>query len=274
VSPFEALRPAIICMPGVLQYVDKQFKPLRPVLRRYGDIEYFGYEGTHFQPAMFQTVVAAKVREHLLAGRPVILVGASLGGMQIPYIVARLTDIDFRVVKRLLKVIVIDAPYGAKSLYTIPKWAAWIASKLTLVSVPAWLNNNLGKWILNKMAVPPRRENIDIRYVEDSDAYQRYVIEASLEGLRGHSFSMFVSQLGWMMNAGSSDMPLDILNEIDATYIACIGPNTTVRQPEAVNVWGRYVARVKEVRTAHCAFLEQQEVFLQLVKELLGQPHK
>jgi pimeloyl-ACP methyl ester carboxylesterase len=259
----------IYCLSGILQWPEDQFRPLLEVISKVGVFCPVHYRGDHFHLETTMESTVLDIFTSLNSGRRVTLIGASFGGMVIPWLLQRLRD-GFGIDPSRVRVIIVDAPTGAETMKELPTWAAPLVSWLTQFRLSPQINAGLGAFVLSKMVKGPRSENIAVpEDVEDEAAYKQSVINEALTGLMGHKFTMYWSQLGWMSGRGGRELPYHILDGIDATYVACIGPNETVRQPLAVDAWQAHVYSIVEMDTAHCAFLEQKPAFVELFRELL-----
>jgi pimeloyl-ACP methyl ester carboxylesterase len=257
----------IYCLPGILARAEEQFGPVAEVISRAGTLRYIAYQGDHFDAPSVQTAVATAVRESLAQGRKVTLIGASLGGMMVTWVVALLRH--ERVDLSRLRIIIVDAPAGVATMKEVPSGAGWFVSGVTKGKLSPSLNAKFGKNLLAKMVKPPRLENIDVPDGEDPAAYKQRIIDESMAGMAGHKLTMYWSQLGWMTGHGGNNLPLAALDHVEAIYVACVGPNETIKQPATADVWWPHVDEVYNVPTAHCAFREQQPVFVKAFEELL-----
>lgn len=268
----------VICLPGILARPDEQFGPILAELEAQGGrIHTYNYEGRRFNPEALVESAVELVRSYIRQGTPVALLGASMGGMVVPFIMERLNSFEHRYVR----VVIVDAPTGAETMAALPNWIAWLFPALR----PGVLTNlTIGKLIMRTMMVPPKRDMITFpdtatmsRLTEGActtqEEYIDWVIETARHGLRGHLFSMWWSQLAWMIRVGRDGTlreACESLVRTSATYVACTRGNDVVCQPQAAD-WWRSQAHIDviEVSGTHCGFLQDQPVFARVLGEIL-----
>ena len=200
------------------------------------------------------------------------LVGASLGGDLVPFVVQQLSD----EIKARLQVVIVDAPAGADTLMALPSWSAgFMASSFGRLATPIGL-----------IRIPPKEDEITVpsqvvqqrmsgEHFDDDVAWKRYIIERAKKELKGHSARLWRSQIAWMIRIvrdGSLAEACKSLEGLDVTYLVCTGKgNGVVRQPEALAWWGAHVdgLKVEEVNATHCGFLQNQPEFAEAFRKIL-----
>lgn len=195
---------------------------------------------------------------------------SSLGGM---LSVMAIAEMDRAVAERV-RWVVSDSPTRGRDLMVGPLPArandavGWLMRHFT-PSLPA--NGGYGKWLLDKMAVPPREDAIqlptDLYGSTGADTYRAYVQQTARRNLTQTPFTLYYDQVRWML--GRTALPLDALDGLDLTYVACIRGNVTIRQPSTASAWRPYVRRLLFAPTAHVAYLEGCNTWGKLLRELV-----
>ena len=242
-----------IILPGILARCQEQVEPVVDSLARAGEVLFIDYVGLRLNVDQVVKLVKNEIEDAMDRHHVVNLVGVSLGGALIPRILEQCSSTDW------LGVIVIDAPAGVKTLAPLPLPAAPVAKALLGFFEPGVLSNLWGNLILKLMAVPPKRENIEVPTGYDVEVYQDDIIAQAKQNLSGHKFSMWWSQLAFMCR---DDVPYDSLAKVTVGYYWCgLGDedaNDTVRQPDALEAWRPYISGKRRVESAHAGFLERQ----------------
>lgn len=262
----------VIALVGILNHGDK-FDPLGYDIDRV--IPYEPRE--EFVAEKYIADAAELLTEKALEG-PVILIGSSLGGMLIPFVVDLWRQRDLGIHLDRLKVIIEDAPSGVESMmaaFCSPMLGKLITSPLGHVLRP-----------LSQIKVGPKDEYIEIppadvmiqlagKAMAEGD-WRVWVKAESIKGLSGFSGDAWLSQLRWMITVGRNGSlaeAIQALNGIDVTYIACLGAgNDVVNQPYALDWWAQYLPdlHVLRVEATHCGHLQQVLTFRQVFVQAMG----
>lgn len=267
-----------VVLPGILARAEQQFHPILPYLP--GHVVGFTPTGPTYDHYEFVGTVALAISRMIDAGKVVNLVGASMGGMQIPFVVARLRMYDIDLTS-FGKIVLIDAPNGAETMGEIPPSAVSIMASNTVRRV---MYTRFGDWVLDRMVKPPKSDEVDIpqadvrswiagRPVDESD-WTMFVQRTARQQLKGWPGSLWIGQVQWMLAAGRGPLTrtANVLRALDVTYVACSHPgNVTVKQPNAAN-WWESVAGVKVVTVdaVHCGFWQQPEPFAAALEKIFG----
>lgn len=185
------------------------------------------------------------------------LVGASLGGVLAPFVVSQLASS----VRERLKIVIVDAPAGIKTM--VDPMARW-ASLARLVSP---VTRHIKVPVTGEML--PRDDQITTSF----DRWRLY--EIAKRDLSGHKVSTLVGQTAWMDRVerdGSLAEACKALVGLDVVYMVCAEWNATIRQPRAVEWWQAQVPtlRVVEVKATHCGFLQNQPEFVDTFRDIFG----
>lgn len=244
-----------------------------------GDVvDYNAFESRGFNPYEIVLDVAAVIKMRLVDGLPVTLIGASLGGMMIPFIVEELRRLMPGAPLSGLRCVIIDAPFGVESMIAAgcsPFVGCVIRSPFGQLMRP-----------LASIKIGPKDQYIEIpdnntmREIAGetrTDAgWRAYVKRRAIEELSGHSSKQWLEELRWMTQVGldgSLCRACKALSGVDATYLACLSAgNDVVQQPVAAMQWQRNTSglRVVEVNAVHCGFLQQAPTFRGVLVKILG----
>lgn len=240
-----------------------------------------GYEGVGhgaFDALEIAHEVAAKVKLVLEAGRPAVLVGASLGGMLIPFIVSELRQLVPKALLDLLRCVIIDSPFGAETM--IAAGCSTFAGRVIRSPVGQLLRP------LASIKVGPKDQYIEvpdadmmreIAGIAMSDAeWRAYVKRRAIQELSGHSSKQWLEQLRWMTRVshdGSLRRACLAMKGVDTSYLACVGPgNDVVKQPLASELWATSTPGLKmySANAVHCGFVQQAPTFRRAVAAALS----
>lgn len=247
-----------VCLPGVLARAKEQFDPISHVLPGGYPVSY-DYVGPIVHPERDIARVS-----NLVGGfayfqpNQVALVGASFGGMLIPFVVSRLAGS----VRDRLKIVIVDAPTGLDTI--IDPMARW-ARLATLAS------------LVTRHIDVPVSEDMLPKLDEISDGLDERRIRAiARRNVTGHKLSALIGPTAWMARVGCDGSLAEAcksLRGLDVTYVACIHPgNGVVRQPRAVAWWRQHVPtlRVVRVEATHCGFLQNEPEFVEVFRDVFG----
>ena len=253
-------------LPGVLAHGKSQYEPLNDVLPP--ELKSVSYSGSVFRASDEIAHISSLVEVSAQRADSVVLVGSSLGGMLVPFVVSTLSE-DIR---QQLKIVIVDAPTGAETI--MDSNARFLGSRVvggTFVTVMRALPFNMP--VGDDMLPKPS----EISNLLDVDA----VRAQARDDLNGHRLSMFFSQTAWMVRVGRDGLHNEdgllkqvcrSLKGLDVTYLSCTHPgNGVVRQPEASNWWNAYSFGVKQevVNGTHCGYLQNQPEFVRAFEKIL-----
>jgi len=222
--------------------------------------------------------VAVMIMSNLNDGLPTLLVGASVGGMMIPFIVGKLRRLMPDIRLDMLRCVIIDAPFGVETMIAARR------SRLAGYLIRSPFGHVLRP--LASIKVGPRD-----KYIETPDAdmmrqiagetrtdagWHAYVKERAIDELTGHSSRQWLEQIRWMTRVGhdgSLHRACQGMMGVDTAYLACTGPaNDVVTQPLASEWWAASLPdlRMYGVNAAHCGFVQQAPTFRGALAEILG----
>ena len=269
-----------LCLPGILQRGDEQFNPLVSFLP--GLVMGMVSNGSPYDHDAFINAVMEFIEQAIANKEEVNLVGASMGGMQIPFIVQEWrTRNPGQAPTWLRKAVLIDAPTGPETMNELPMWAVPI---LASRPVGALMSTALGDWIVARMTVPPKTS--EITEPSDFDAFLlgfrgegfhewvAFVQEKATAGLSGYTGAQWWAWLRWMITVGKDGSYVGAcksLSGVETWYVECTHPgNVTVTQPGACLWHGMFIKGLWsfEVNAVHCGFLQQRGVFVEALKRI------
>jgi hypothetical protein len=221
---------------------------------------------------------AVVIMGNLKDGLPALLVGASLGGMLIPFVVGKLHRLMPELPLDLLRCVIIDAPFGVETMTAM--------SRLPLAGY--MIRSPFGH-VLRPLAfikVGPRDKYIDIpnasmRYeiageTVSAGSWPEYVKQRAIRELTGHSSRQWLEQLRWMTRVGhdgSLHRACLAMTGVETSYLACMGPaNDVVTQPLASEWWAASLPDLRRygADAAHCGFVQQAPTFREALADILG----
>lgn len=253
----------ILFLPGLLNRGEELVAPIKETLLTFGSVHPFSYAGKKWNPEQIADHLAVWVRLYLGEKKTVVLFGVSLGAILATMVAKRLTEEE----RRSIEIVAVCAPFDARSMLPMPKQARWVFTK----GVFKVVNGPVGNFILGKMGIPPKRENIEIpEGITEVEEYQDVVIAKARKGLSGHFWSIWGSQLGWL---ASSRPDLSGIDGSRVLYFSCLSEkNDTIKQPYSSSRWAFYLLglRVIEVETAHAAFLEAASTWNKALRKHLA----
>lgn len=246
---------ATACLPGVLARAAQQYEPVADAMPGAGRPEMWDYEGPTFRP-WDEINRITNLMEELTLFRPYKagLVGTSLGGMLIPFVMAQ----SNLIVRQRLRIVIVDAPGGAETIINpMARWAslARLASPITrYIDVP----------VTDEML--PRTDQTT------TSLEPRLLQQIARRNLEGHKLSMLVGQTAWMRRVGrdgSLAQACRSLLDHDVTYVVCAPEwNSAVHQPSALTWWQNHVPSMKVVwlKATHGGFLQNTPEFADLFR--------
>lgn len=262
----------VIALTGILNHGDK-FDPLGYDIDRV-----IAYDPRNeFVADKYIAEAANLLYEQALKGQ-VILIGSSLGGMLIPFVVDLWRQRDLGIHLDRLKDIIEDASSGVESMmaaFCSPMLGKLITSPLGHVLRP-----------LSQIKVGPKDEYIEIPPADimmqlagkamADDAWRDWVKAESIKGLSGFSGEAWLSQLRWMITVGRDGSLAEAclaLDGVSTTYIACLGAgNDVVKQPYSADWWESHVPglQVLRIEATHCGHLQQVIAFRAAFAQAMG----
>lgn len=257
----------VVVLPGILSTPLEKVGPVLKTISKNADIAGIDYGTGEIDVDGIAANTANLIKDLADKKAEVTMMGISVGGLLVPFVMRYLAMMDGDPTKALKKNIIIDAPHGADTMIPLPAFARWVFTKKAYRA----LNGPVGDWLLDHIVVPPKDENIEVPAdVKDPVAHKAAVKERALYELRGHEWSMYGSQNDLMAGL----MPrLSILNTVPTTYVACVSKkNDTVKQPLALERWLDEVPTMEVVKvdTAHAAFLEAPITWNEVMDDLIN----
>ena len=238
---------------GVLARGDEQFEPVRKLFP--GTVWAYHTEGRDFPSGALIHYVAKGMAVAAKADKKLVLVGASMGGMLVPFIVAEFRDMvpDFDM--KHLRVILVDAPNG---LDGIADPLAHRVLRHGALAVPA-----AGALSLIGTKVPVGDDMMPARDEVTSGDYDDLVAKAK-EGLSGHYLSMLARQTRWMIEAGRGpiEQAVKSLDGAKVVYVVCDTAKSPVVQPDSAKWWVNNLPqkpKVLAVKATHCGFRQNYD---------------
>lgn len=272
----------IIPLPGILALNKESHAPL--MFDRFGQMEWTGTSRERFESDKTIADVVRRADQLRLSGRQVTLLGSSLGGMQMAFVVQALRKKLPQNNFEWLKVILVDSPNGSrtcKGLEWVPSGGllAWLAMSILRVFgfFIMWIGRmgpGLPKDDEISQPSPAVMAKLGGRSDMTTEEWKQHVKATAKQGLKGHKVSVWAHQVRWMAKVGadgSLQEAAQALRGIDVTYLMCTDGNGTVVQPDAANWWSEYSgAEVIEVASPHCGYLQKQVEFDRVFVDLLG----
>ena len=251
--------PVTIYVPGVLARGQDQLstaKGHRSVLDALTDwsseVLLLNYAKQIFDPDLVKEILAMKIMAEA-EKRPVVVIGASLGGCLASEV---LVSLGGKQQKNKISLILLDAPAGKE---TLPAWNVILAKVVRFIPVFRGL-------ILGFLPFPvaesglPRNEEIQKGLPVDE------VRTVAKRGLKGYTLRVLIEQLIYLV-AFVPPWPTKLKA---VTYISCEKGNVTVLQPQAKNIW-RYWGidtQVVVVQTPHVATVQRPQAFIRVLADL------
>lgn len=268
-----------ICLPGILARAKEQFHPIAHELP--GQV--MGWSGTEHHDLLTGRV-ASTVASAVGDGRRVHLVGASMGGIHVPFVINALPDYWLNI-GGIGKIILVDAPTGAETMTEIKKrepFSNLLASLLASRAAGSVLSTRLGDKIVGTFAEPPKLDEITVpdeatrerlawdywagTFITD-ERWKQYVMVRGEESLQKFTGEQWWRWMSWMIKVGrdgSLARACESLWGLDVTYMSCTHPgNGVVMQPEAATWYRAHIPGIKvmDVVGTHCGFLQNQPEF-------------
>lgn len=293
---------ATIAMPGILSHSDLWVKPIVPVLENYGDVTAIQYGNGIFNPEEVIKLAVDEVTNELSMGRRAVLLGSSLGGDLAPFVAIGVKEKMQNGDDIKLSTILVDAPYGARTLAPIPEQVREKVSNLNLHWNPSRLTRAIGNaTVMRLMTMPWGMPNagemsfpID---ANDRDMLMRLacdgledlseptnedlagaITELARQGLTGNDFGAYVTQNEWLINIEKhGDLNLgqaiDIgLRGLQSCVLAARQNNVTVVQPLAQELWlGHRTDNLgmvgMDVHSPHVAYHQKQPEWARALRQ-------
>jgi len=248
-----------------------------------GVAEYGMFGPNCFKPDWSVRGAALDVLNSLRRGKKVLLVGASLGGMLVPFVVREIREllIPDEDVLSGLRCVIIDAPSGAKTMKAVGPFASRV------------ITSPFGHLLrpLAHVKVLPKDDYIEVPDTETTReiageamsgvAWRAYIKGRAKQELGGHSSKLWLEQLRWMIRVGDDGELTKVcdlekacasLAGIDVAYLQCCGAGNDVVTPDASGWWHDVVPGIKMfwVEAAHCGFVQQAPTFRGALTKILG----
>lgn len=256
-----------ICLCGVMARGEEQFAPILPELP--GTVIAYHTEGGQHRFDNLITSVVSDICESAPVYSDIRIVGASLGGMEVPFVIERYLQLNPDVDTRAFHAVFVDAPSGLESLinpqakFMKSSFVAAITAHLpAFIKVPV-SDNALPKW-----------DDITAPCEEDVEAYKIGVINDARRCMKGYRFSLLLDQTHQMIEMvedGSLERACKSLEGVRSTYVRCTRSNDVVK-PLAVRRWHEYVPHLEVVEVAgtHCGFLQNQPEFSEVFTKIFA----
>jgi hypothetical protein len=265
-AQFDRADGVTVCLAGVLYFSGAQFDQVSHYMP--GQVLSFHETGPRLDLDRYVDRVVSELESY--QGLPVRFVGASIGGMQLPFVIRayreRYPDAD----PNLLQAVIIDAPSGLESLCD-PN-AKLLKSKIT-AGVLSYLPQSIKFPIRGDML--PRWDDISVPTHVESEKIREFkevIRESARVNMKGFPASLFASQGHWMITAvenGSLEKTCATLDDIKTIYVICKLNNGTVR-PLAAERWKQWVPhlQIMSVDATHVGFVQNLPEFAELFTEL------
>lgn len=256
-----------VCLSGVLQRGSEQFEPIMDCLP--GNVITVHTEGRKHD---IEELVKVATQAALIVRSTGTLriIGASMGGMEAPFVVGQVLKARPELAGRM-EVVLVDAPSGLKSLVNP-------MAKLMNSGLVAGIVTNILPKFVTVPGVPPKRELITVP--DDAplsdEFYKDAVINTAKEYLSGFPMSLFLSQIRWMIAIRKSGILFKAswsLRRVKRlTYVKCTVANDVVKSDLAAADWSRWCTNmdVISVEGTHCGFLQHQPEFAKMFKSLFA----
>lgn len=249
-----------VCLSGVLARGYEQFAPVMQSLP--GNVITIHTEGRKHD---IGSLVNLAVEAALTTPKSGVLriIGASMGGMEVPFVVGKVLKARPELASRL-EVVLIDAPSGLKSL------ANPMAKVMKSGLVAGVVTNILPKFV-TVPGGPPDRSSITVPAdaAQLADVYKDQVIETAKEYMSGFPMSLFLDQTRWMIairESGILPKAAEVLRRVKVTYVKCTLQDDVVNNDIAAADWLKWCPNIDvvEVQGIHCGFLYNQPEFTEL----------
>lgn len=297
----EEAKVATIAMPGILSHSNLWAMPILPELEKYGNVTAIQYGNGNFKPAEAIDLVVNETTRNLKMGRRAVLLGSSLGGDLAPFVAK---DVKERLQQGddiNLSTILVDAPYGARTLAPIPEQVREKVGNLNLQWEPGRLARAIGNATMMKlMTMPwgmPKTDEMSFPTdIEDRNMLMRIaygfedlpeptdeelsgaITALARQGLTGNDFGAYVTQNEWLINIEKhGDLNLgqaiDIgLRGLQSCVLAARQNNVTVVQPLAQELWlGHRTDNLgmvgMDVHSPHVAYHQKQPEWARALRQ-------
>ncbi len=262
-----------ICLPGILARGEEQHAPLG--IKNLVTFNYNPANGIVLQQVI-DWAIDAIMTAHA-TGNKVVLIGSSLGGVQVPFVLQELLNQRSYDDFRWLKVIMVDPPWGVQTMIGA------MCSKF----VGKFLMSPLGVLVmpLSMIKVPPKDEFIECPsddvmfelagFDMDEPTWRSRVKQLAIRGLTGYSGQLWLSQIRLMIEVeqnGALAKACEVLRFFSVTLVRCDGPgNEVVRQPLAADLHKEAAPSIEIVGVAgvHCGYLQQPDLFRGVIHSVL-----
>ncbi len=254
------------CLCGVLARGKEQFAPILPSLP--GPVIAYHTEGRRHRVDNLIHSVLAEL-DSLKPSGPIRFVGASMGGMEVPFIIERFRAQNLDVDPARLHAVLVDAPCGLDSLLNpMAKFLPYIGLPLAHL-LPSFVQVPVGDDALPK----PDGITVPLDSV-DPEAYKREIIEKAKVYMSGYSLSQLIDQTRWMIKVGGDGSLARACKALDGsrtTYVRCTRSNDVVK-PFAADHWRMWVSDLElvDVPATHCGFLQNQPEFRHVLNRIFA----
>lgn len=191
-------------------------------------------------------------------GKDLVIVGASMGGQIVPFVVEYLRGmLRGNLDGSRVRVVLVDPACGLASIadpmahryLSHPALAAPLSGIVGLLGVNVPVSDNM----------LPQADEI-------SAPDKEQVRELAKEHLSGHKLSLLMRQTRWMIESernGSLDRAVQSLAGLEVSYIKSSVGDSPIVQPHSVDWWSERVPQMNviDVDGTHCGFLQNPDEF-------------
>lgn len=300
----DGMRVLVVYLPGILVRTADRPRVFYDALAKglsatSADVLCVDYDGESFDAEavadqIVTQIILAMRRNYSSEYGKLLLIGESLGGRVVNLVVHLLQTSSPEVAARLVRPIIIDAPFNHRDFAS---GGALLATVLRYVPMGRLVNRiGLADRLFTQPAGLPQAKNIanggNIMQLSHGNAltYEQYVEWVKMcahKGLSGHLFSVYRDQL-----VAIATMPWhgDAFSALPPIYLACtnaewtsehpvysdpvvtmqdgscplkLPANATIKQPQALLRWMEAIPgmTVRVVRSTHCGYMERPEAW-------------
>lgn len=269
-SEFRRESGVTVCLSGVLFRGADQFVDMVHALP--GQVRVYHTEGKRHDTEMLVEKVVADLGEY--QGLPINLVGASLGGMEVPFVVQAYREKYPNADPALIHAVLVDAPSGIESMGD-PMAKLVQSSKVanTLVKVlPSFVKVPIFK------NMQPKWDEISVlagyQGTDQADEWRKKVQRVVRRQMKGFPASLLISQVNWMVSVARDGLLREACKALEGTrttYVRCTLANETVLEC-AVDDWKEMVPHLdyQVINATHVGFYQNMPEFFEFFQELFG----
>jgi pimeloyl-ACP methyl ester carboxylesterase len=263
-------REAIIVLPGILAYAEVQTAYVTEPLKRDRDVYYVNFVARYWDEDAIGNEIIRHIKDGMSDYDHITIFGVSVGGQLCTVLAEKLLKANISGDR--MKIDIVEAPFGADTLKTMPKFLRPLFRSRRGSKIAAGLGNHIGALLIK--AIFGHYDAKNVEYPDEAFgqkvAYDKAILKECQRGLSGHKWTLLVGQLHYMANPPAS---ISALRQFPVTYVACISKrNGVVVQPLARKRWRKALpnAEFARVRTDHAAFLKEAPTWRKELNELLN----